>query len=72
MTRYSQRMSQVQNLPRLSPQQKKRLRRIAIGAFRDRTGTKTYLALRRELPRAPFRTTTDSINLVSRALTPKR
>ncbi|MCG8151237.1 hypothetical protein GUY44_12160 [Pimelobacter simplex] len=65
-------MSTPQVLPHLSRQQKMRFRVIAMRAFGDRTGGKTFRALQRELPAPPMRTPAHSVNIVSKALTPPK
>lgn len=68
-TRYSRNMSQV--LPHLSRSQKRRLRKIAFLPLADRNGRKTYEALLWEIPPTRAKTMTQSVNKVSRTMSPK-
>ena len=65
---YPRAMSMVQTSSHLSRSQKRLYRAIAIRALKDRTGSRTYLALKDEFPKPEFRTPTESVNLVSKAL----
>ena len=65
-------MSTIQHFPkhRLGGVQKKRLRRIALIAMLDPTGSRTYSQIKAEVPKAPPRTMTETVNLVSKSMSP--